>query len=418
MLIFIYNFIFLILTPIFIIRILLKGIKDPNYLINFKNRFGVISNTKESDLEKIWFHSVSLGEVISSSDLIRQLSKDHQIILTTTTGTGFKKANELFLGDEKVQIAYAPWDFYFFTLIFLAKIKPKAAIFFETEIWPNSIYLCKSKNIPSIICNARLSKQSFESYMKLNIFLRKVFANLTLVLAQGDEDKNYFSQLGCKNTHVTGSVKFDQNPAINRIGASNIQKFLDNPYFLAASTHEGEDKIILESFNLIKKDYPLMKLVVVPRHPERAHKIKSLFLRMGANSIYESEVGSKSDILIIQSLGILPLLYSDAELAFVGGSLVNRGGHNVIEPAIAKCPFILGENYFNFKNIVDAFINANATYIVKTPRNIYEIFSKIYKDQNNIKENMIQNANSVIDKNIGATSRQLSLITASFTIAE
>ena len=145
MLIFIYNFIFLILTPIFIIRIFLKGIKDPNYLINFKNRFGVISNTKESDLEKIWFHSVSLGEVISSCDLIRQLSKDHQIILTTTTGTGFKKANELFLGDENVQIAYAPWDFYFFTFIFLAKIKPKAAIFFETEIWPNSIYLCKSK---------------------------------------------------------------------------------------------------------------------------------------------------------------------------------------------------------------------------------------------------------------------------------
>ncbi len=418
MLIFIYNFIFLILTPIFIIRILLKGIKDPNYLENFKNRFGVISNTKRSDLEKIWFHSVSLGEVISSSDLIRKLSKDHQIILTTTTGTGFKKASELFLNDEKIQIAYAPWDFYFFTLIFLTKIKPKAAIFFETEIWPNSIYLCKAKSIPTIICNGRLSKKSFENYMSLNIFFRKVFSNLTLVLAQGDEDKNYFNQLGCKNAHVTGSVKFDQNTTFNKVIPSNIKKFLDNPYFLAASTHEGEDQVILESFNLIKKDYPLIKLVVVPRHPERARKIKLLFQNMGAKSIYESEVGTPSDILIIQSLGILPSLYSDAELAFVGGSIVNRGGHNVIEPAIAKCPFILGKNYFNFKNIVDAFINANATYVVRTPIDIYKIFSEIYKDQNRIKENMIKNASTVVDKNIGATLRQLSIIRASLKIEE
>ena len=418
MLIFIYNFIFLVLTPIFIVRILLKGIKDPNYLMNFKNRFGAIPNTSKSDLEKIWFHSVSLGEVISSSDLVRELSKDHQIVLTTTTGTGFKKANEIFLDDERIQIAYAPWDFYFFILIFLNKIKPKAAIFFETEIWPNSIYLCKAKSIPSIVCNGRLSRKSFESYMRLNIFVRKVFSNLTLVLAQGDEDKNYFSKLGCRNVQVTGSVKFDQNLVSFKASASKIQKFLDNPYFLAASTHEGEDEVILEAFNLIKKDYSSIKLVIVPRHPERAPNIRSLFQSMGAKSIYESEVNTPSDILIVQSLGILPSLYSDAELAFVGGSIVNRGGHNVIEPAIVNCPFILGENYFNFKNIVDAFINVNATHIVKNPRDIYRIFSKIYEDQNSIKENMIKNANKVVDKSAGATSRQIKLIRASLTIAE
>ena len=418
MLIFIYNFIFLVLTPIFIVRILRKGIKDPNYLMNFKNRFGAMPNTSEPDLEKIWFHSVSLGEVISSSDLVRELSKDHQIVLTTTTGTGFKKANEIFLDDERIQIAYAPWDFYFFILIFLNKIKPKAAIFFETEIWPNSIYLCKAKSIPSIVCNGRLSRKSFESYMRLNIFVRKVFSNLTLVLAQGDEDKNYFNQLGCRNVHVTGSVKFDQNLVSFKASASKIQKFLDNPYFLAASTHEGEDEVILEAFNLIKKDYSSIKLVIVPRHPERAPNIRSLFLSMGAKSIYESEVNTPSDILIVQSLGILPSLYSDAELAFVGGSIVNRGGHNVIEPAIVNCPFILGENYFNFKNIVDAFINVNATHIVKNPRDIYRIFSKIYEDQSSFKENMIKNANKVVDKSAGATTRQIKLIRESLKIAE
>ena len=111
---------------------------------------GLLSISKASDLESVWFHSVSLGEVISSSDLVRKLSKDHHVILTTTTGTGFKKANQIFLDNKRVDIAYAPWDFYFFVLLFLHKVKPKAAIFFETEIWPNSIHLCKAMKLSLI----------------------------------------------------------------------------------------------------------------------------------------------------------------------------------------------------------------------------------------------------------------------------
>ena len=249
--------------------------------------------------------------------------------------------------------------------------------------------------------------------MKLNIFLKKVFSNLDLVMAQGDEDKNYYHQLGCKNIHVTGSVKFDQGSNFSKSKSLSFKKFLEHPYFLAASTHEGEDKIILDSFNLIKRDFPSVKLVVVPRHPERANKIKALFLNMGSKSIYENEEETSSDILIVKSLGILPTLYADAQLAFVGGSLVNRGGHNIIEPAIAQCPFILGEHYFNFKNIVESFINANATHIVRTPLDIFELFCKTYKNQEDFREGMISNANTVVEKNIGATMRQLSLIRAS-----
>ena len=413
MLIFIYNLIFLVLTPIFITRIFFKAIGDSSYLMNLKNRFGVLSTSMEPGLESIWFHSVSLGEVISSSDLVRNLSKDYKVILTTTTGTGFKKANQLFFDNKRVDIVYAPWDFYFFTLLFLNKVKPKAAILFETEIWPNSIHLCKAMKIPSIVSNGRLSKKSFKKYMKLNIFFKKVFSNLDLVMAQGDEDKDYYHQLGCKNIHVTGSVKFDQGSDFSKSESLGFKKFLEHPYFLAASTHEGEDKIILDSFNLIKRDFPSVKLVVVPRHPERANKIKALFLNMGSKSIYENEEEISSDILIVKSVGILSTLYADAQLAFVGGSLVNRGGHNIIEPAIAQCPFILGENYFNFKNIVESFISANATHIVKTPLDIFELFSKIYKNQDDLRESTIRNANTVVEKNVGATMRQLSLIRAS-----
>lgn len=410
MLIFIYNLIFLVLTPIFITRIFFKAIGDSSYLMNLKNRFGVLSTSMEPGLESIWFHSVSLGEVISSSDLVRNLSKDYKVILTTTTGTGFKKANQLFFDNKRVDIEYAPWDFYFFTLLFLNKVQPKAAIFFETEIWPNSIHLCKAMEIPSIVCNGRLSKKSFKKYMKLNIFFKKVFSNLDLVMAQGDEDKNHYHKLGCKNIHVTGSVKFDQGFDLSKLESLSFKKFLEHPYFLAASTHEGEDKIILDSFNLIKKDFPSVRLVVVPRHPERANKIKALFLNMGSKSIYENEEEISADILIVKSLGILPALYADAQLAFVGGSLVNRGGHNIIEPAIAKCPFILGKNYFNFKSIVESFISAKATHIVKTPLDIFEVFCKTYKNQDHFREGMIRNANTVVEKNIGATMRQLSLI--------
>lgn len=414
MLIFIYNLIFLVLTPIFITRIFFKAIGDSSYIRNLNNRFGFLSTSMEPGIESIWFHSVSLGEVISSSDLVRKLSKDHKVILTTTTGTGFKKANQLFFDNKRVDIAYAPWDFYFFTLLFLNKVQPKAAIFFETEIWPNSIHLCKAMEIPSIVCNGRLSKKSFKKYMKLNIFFKKVFSNLDLVMAQGDKDKNYYHQLGCKNIHVTGSVKFDQGFDLSKFESLSFKKFLEHPYFLAASTHEGEDKIILDSFNLIKKDFPSVRLVVVPRHPERANKIKALFLNMGSKSIYENEEEISADILIVKSLGILPALYADAQLAFVGGSLVNRGGHNIIEPAIAQCPFILGENYFNFKSIVESFISAKATHIVKTPLDIFELFCKTYKNQDDFREGMIRNANTVVEKNIGATMRQLSLIRASY----
>ena len=413
MLIFIYNLIFLVLTPIFIIRIFLKAIEDSSYLRNLRNRFGVLSISMEPGLESIWFHSVSLGEVISSSHLVRKLSTDHKVILTTTTGTGFKKANQIFSENKRVDVVYAPWDFYFFTLLFLNKVKPKAAIFFETEIWPNSIHLCKVMNIPSIVSNGRMSKKSFKKYMNLNIFFKKVFSNLDLILAQGDEDKNHYHQLGCKNIHVTGSVKFDQGSDFSKSESLSCKKFLEHPYLLAASTHEGEDKIILDSFNLIKRDFPSVKLVVVPRHPERANKVKALFLSMGSKSIYENEEEISSDILIVKSLGILPTLYADAQLAFVGGSLINRGGHNIIEPAIAQCPFILGEYYFNFKNIVENFIDANATHIVRTPMDIFELFCKIYKDQDDFREGMIRNANKVVEKNIGATMRQLSLIRAS-----
>ena len=308
MLIFIYNLIFLVLTPIFITRIFFKAIGDSSYLMNLKNRFGVLSTSMEPGLESIWFHSVSLGEVISSSDLVRNLSKDYKVILTTTTGTGFKKANQLFFDNKRVDIAFAPWDFYFFTLLFLNKVQPKAAIFFETEIWPNSIHLCKAMEIPSIVCNGRLSKKSFKKYMKLNIFFKKFFSNLDLVMAQGDEDKNHYHKLGCKNIHVTGSVKFDQGFDLSKLESLSFKKFLEHPYFLAASTHEGEDKIILDSFNLIKKDFPSVRLVVVPRHPERANKIKALFLNMGSKSIYENEEEISADILIVKSLGILPAL--------------------------------------------------------------------------------------------------------------
>ena len=171
MLIFIYNLIFLVLTPIFIIRIFFKATGDSSYFRNLKNRFGILSISMDPDLESIWFHSVSLGEVISSSDLVRKLSKDYKVILTTTTGTGFKKANQLFFDNKRVDVAYAPWDFYFFILLFLNKVKPKAAIFFETEIWPNSIHFCKAMEITSIVSNGRLSKKSFKKYMKLNICL-------------------------------------------------------------------------------------------------------------------------------------------------------------------------------------------------------------------------------------------------------
>ena len=402
------------LMPIFGLRILYKSFYDKDYRFNFVERLGigkVISSSNEENEKKIiWFHAVSLGEVIGSENIIKNLVNEADIFLTVTTPTGLRKAKEIYK-DHDIQIKYAPWDFYFFVLNFINTNQPNLIIVFETEVWPSMISIATRKGIPVVVSNGRMSEKSFNSYKSLSFFSQDVFQKLTLVLAQSSAHKSRFINLGVKSEslRITGSVKYDLKPS--KLSKSpEIQKFTDKKFILAVSTHSGEDEIILKSFINITQYFANLKLVIVPRHPERTDEIAKIAKTKNISACIESEgVNDDCLLMIVDSIGKTSFLYQHAEAAFVGGSLVHRGGHNIIEPAFFKCPIIIGPSMFNFETIAEDFITNKACRVVYDDKSLATEFIDILNNNTN-KLSMIDSASMIIEKNSGASELQLSAI--------
>ena len=285
MMILIYNLVLLIFLPIMVTRIVIKGFKDRDYLSNFINRFGIYKDSSKDNL--IWFHAVSLGEVIGSEKILRKFIGLKEIILTVSTPTGLRHAQKLY--DSKITIVYAPWDLYIFVWLFIKKFNPICLVLFETEIWPSMIFLCSKKNIPIILSNARLSESSLKKYLSFSKFSKYILSKVSLVLAQSESHVKRFIQIGFPKERLiqVGSVKFDTSP-INHINSQNI--FAENKIFLATSTHEQEDEIVIESYVKLLKDFPSMKLIIVPRHPERCSSILNIFVKKKIKASIESNL--------------------------------------------------------------------------------------------------------------------------------
>lgn len=409
---FLYNLFLIVLIPFFSIRILFKSFYDKDYRFNFLQRFGLADDslTFLSSKKTIWFHAVSLGEVIGSQETVKSLSYDANIILTVTTPTGMRKAQE-FYKNTNIKISFAPWDFYLFVLAFIKKINPDLIIIFETEIWPSMIGIASKNKIPVILSNGRISKKSYQAYSKMSFIIRASFNKLTLVLAQSASHEKRYNDLGVPRNaiKVCGSVKFDIN-SLDSFHHPEIQSFINNKFILAASTHEGEDEIVLDSFIEVQKSIPDLRLVIVPRHPERALSIQKLAKNKSFSTSIESrDINIDSQILIIDSIGKMSLLYKSAQAAFVGGSLVDRGGHNIIEPASLGCPIIIGPHTFNFESIAKEFIDTKSCRVVNDYKNLANEFIDTVTDKEKT-THMINAATQVIANNIGASKRQLSAI--------
>ena len=353
---------------------------------------------------------MSLGEVIGSQETVKGLSYDANIILTVTTPTGMRKAQE-FYKNTNIKISFAPRDFYLFVLVFIKKINPDLIIIFETEIWPSMIGIASKNKIPVILSNGRISKKSYQAYSKMSFLIRASFNKLTLVLAQSVSHEKRYNDLGVPRNaiKVCGSVKFDIN-SLDSFHHPEIQSFINNKFILAASTHEGEDEIVLDSFIEVQKSIPDLRLVIVPRHPERALSIQKLAKNKSFSTSIESrDINIDSQILIIDSIGKMSLLYKSAQAAFVGGSLVARGGHNIIEPASLGCPIIIGPYVFNFESIAKEFIDTKSCRVVNDYKNLANEFIDTVTDKEKT-THMINAATQVIANNIGASKRQLSAI--------
>ena len=406
--IFAYNLIFLILLPFTVARIIFKSFLDKGYLTNFHHRFGIYK--KISSQKHIWFHAVSLGEVISSETIIRRLLNDTNLVLTTSTPTGYREAKKIYGND--VKIVYAPWDFIFFVKGFIKNFNPIALILFETEVWPSMIYLSEKRKIPVILSNARLSKSSYKKYLSLSFFTKYIFKKFSLVLAQSNQHVENFKNIGIQESKIkqVGSVKFDTSK--KETIESNLKEYAGN-LILATSTHVGEDEIIIDAYCKLRIEFPDLKLIIVPRHPERSDSVLKILENRNINSNISSRIPNEMNSLsavVINVTGLLNSLYKLANVAFIGGSLFNKyGGHNIIEPASNKCAFIVGPYMRNFKDILGLFKDQDACMEINNSDELFNAYKELLNN-NELRINMIDNASMVVSNNSGSSEKQYKYI--------
>ncbi len=405
---FLYNSIIFILLPIMIARLIFKSIQDRDYIKNFSNRFGFY---KEDPKEHpIWFHAVSLGEVISSQIIVKKLLEGSDVVLSVSTPTGLREAKKIY--DNRLLIVYAPWDLNFFVKNLLNTFKPKALILFETEIWPSMVNECSKRHIPVVLSNARLSESSYKKYNRFIPLIRSTLNKFSLILAQSNDHLDRFKKLGINEDIIfkVGSTKFDfeKNEKLNIDNTPNEHDFI-----LAASTHKGEDEIVIDSYRKLKNEFKDLKLILVPRHPERANSLKEI---LNTNKI-NYEISSNlvfniidNDIVIINGTGLLNTLYKKSIASFIGGSLFSKyGGHNIIEAAYNKSPFVVGPYMKNFEDVLNLFIERGACLQIENAYDLFLAFKKLIKN-NELRNHMIDNAFRVVSENKGSSSEQYKYI--------
>ena len=399
----IYNLIILILTPVFILRIFFKSFTDSDYSKHFVNRLGYgLSNLSQTNKKIIWFHAVSLGEVIGSQPLINKLSEHFDIVITTTTPTGLRRAKEIF--PEQIVIHYAPWDFVLFINRFLNFYKPHAILIFETEIWPSMIARAFHKSIPLYLVNGRLSHKSYRAYAVSSWLLKDTLKQITYSFVQTSKHKERFLKLGIEENRIeaVGSVKFD-------ISNTDIDPIEAAPFILGASTHPGEEEILLNAYKRLQ-DKKNIKLFLCPRHTERGGEIAKQAGIMGFKVKLYSDLGSEDyDVCIINRTGLLSGFYASSLISFVGGSLVPRGGHNLIEPAALGSPIIIGPHTFNFEDIVHQFLSDHACVKVTSEDELLAAMELFIGDSKVAKE-FAHRAKEVVERNKGSTEVQASYI--------
>ena len=393
--------------PFMVGRILLKSMKDSDYKKHFLNRFGIYENAHNLK-DIVWFHAVSLGEVISSKKIVKTIAKENNVVLSVTTPTGLREAKKIFGLD--IEIVYAPWDLKCFISNYFKTYEPKSLILFETEIWPNMITQSFKNKIPIILSNGRMSDSSYKRYKKFNFLSNKVFQKITHAFVQSEAHKERFNLLGIDNHKIsnTGSVKFDveinQNPLRNTIG---------NKILLAASTHKKEDEIVIKSYIQLLEENEDLKLIIVPRHPDRAELIQSLLDNFKLDSTLCKEIPqdfSNNNVYVIKATGLLKKLYSIATLSYVGGSLFKEyGGHNIIEPASQRCPFIVGPFMKNFLDIVNDFKNHDACIQIQNEKELYNAFKTLLSDDQ-LRDDMSTRAAEVCLRSQGSLQEQCNTI--------
>ena len=368
-----YSFLLHLALPLILLRLYLRSRQAPSYRQRLAERFALALPPLRPG--GIWVHAVSVGESIAAAPLIRALRQRHPelpITVTCMTPTGSERIRALFDAEIRagdVQHCYLPYDLPWAAARFLDRVRPKLAVIMETELWPNHIHQCARRGIPTVLANARLSEKSARGYARFAGLTRPMLAEMDWIAAQTEAEAERFRRLGARAecVGVTGSIKFDLRidpelqPRAKALRASwGAER---RPLWIAASTHAGEDEQILAAHRQLLASHPDALLILVPRHPERFDAVRALCLREGLLTVRRSSgqpVTAQDQVLLGDTMGELLFLYALADVAFVGGSLVPNGGHNLLEPAALGLPVLSGPHLFNFLEIAAQLREAGA----------------------------------------------------------
>ena len=385
-----------------------KGPEDRATFI--KERYGLAEYEKTD----IWMHAVSVGEVLASLPFLKALKKEFpskKIVLSTTTYTGQKIARDRF--PEADRIMYTPVDAMFCTRRVASLLKPEIFITVETELWPALFQALNNLDSRIVILNGRISNASYQGYRKIIFFMKKLLSIVDYFYMQDDGGAERIINLGADRNKVgiMGNFKFDMefdhSTSLNWLYPAN------SDILLAASTHKGEEEIILDAYTIIKKTFAELKLVLAPRHPERFDEVAELIGKKGYSYIRRSEIiqgtdNRTPDIILLDSVGELPAVFADITITFVGGSLVPIGGHNIFEPAYWSKPIIFGPHMDNFPVAAD-FLDSNAAIEVKSSKNISDTVIDLLNNNDKAVQ-MGKNAKKIVDKNTGAVKKAIELV--------
>jgi 3-deoxy-D-manno-octulosonic-acid transferase len=415
---FIYSLLAYLAAPLISVALLCRGLRDRSYWRHFGERFG-FGPTLETAC--IWVHAVSMGEVQAAAALVstlRQRYPEVPIVVTTFTPTGANRARLLF--KDLAQVRYLPYDLPGSVRRFFKRVRPRLAVIFETELWPNLYRECGRRRVPLILASARLSPRSVGRYQRLGALFRETLSHGVVVAAQGQVDADRFRSLGADpgSTHVTGNLKFDfAVPAdIAARGHRLRERYAPGrPVWTAGSTHGGgEEEALIEAHKRVCELRSGALLVMAPRHPNRFGEVASTLERQSVRYIRRSQESSAAaiegaEILLLDTLGELLDFYAAADVAFVGGSLVPIGGHNLLEPAALGLPILTGPNNFNSEDVARLLISRGAAEVVTSPQELGDRVAALLSDPG-ARVRIGAEGRAFVDANRGALVKLMGLI--------
>ncbi len=411
---YIYTLFLYLSLPFILLRLAWKGKKNPAYRARIQERFLLGQQAKQP--VDVWLHAVSLGEVVAAKMLIEaMLEAKQKVLITTMTPSGSEQVTRLF--GERVQHQYVPYDLPWVLRRFFRQYQPRVAVIMETELWPNLMTEAKKHGVPLFIANARISDKAYPSYLRVRWFFKPLWQCVTGVFAQSKLDAERFCALGApaEKVSVLGNMKSDLKISHDVSKPVRLLKEAwgnTRPVVIAASTHEGEEEQVLSVLAELQKAVPGVVLLVAPRHSERFNAVYELACRHDFKAARRSDLNSvtpEAEVVVLDSMGELLGFYDLSDYAFVGGSLVSIGGHNVLEPIALEVPVVCGVFMQNSKQLCDELLQAGAMQQVPDAKGMVEVFRELHRNSE-LREAQIRRATEALKLSQGAVARHVEAI--------